>query len=338
MDAGSSLASVVDHIWVLTLPGASTRVTHMRSLLEGDLRLPPSFVTYFDGAACREWGMWPPWLLAMRTEQRPNWWLSPRVCDDDDEGRGSDAPPPCLQTRYRRCVNARSQEPRPAVCNELCYTLSVVGALRDFLNRKGVKRALFLEDDVCATSALHAPSSSHALSWLASHRGAWDLVKLGDCFRGFRAFFGMRRRMPQDEVLATGTCASSGGGTHRSAAALPNNTLLHGLPWAYCTHALAVSRRMAAYLISQAFPASDVFDNLLASHIAPQVRHTHDTLQLWAFNQSLFAQIGKVTPASILPSALLSYERSVGHGGAGARGPVKTRHRASVYRRARPIG
>ena len=149
---------------------------------------------------------------------------------------------------------------------------------------------------------------------------------------------------PHAEVLATGKCATKGSLVDmllESRAVTPNNSLLPRLPWAYCTHALAVSRRMATHLIAQAFPASDVFDNLLVSHVAPQARRQQ--LKLWAFNQSLFAQVAKVTPARILPSALLSYERTVGEvGGAGesARTAIRARHRprGTVYRPARPLG
>ena len=80
------------------------------------------------------------------------------------------------------------------------------------------------------------------------------------------------------------------------------------LPW----QALLVSRPMAEHLIAQAFPVTDVFDSLIVNHVAPQVRRQHHHLRMWAFNQSLFAQVGKVTPTRILPSALLSYERVVG--------------------------
>ena len=346
--AGASLARAVDHVWVLTLPGSSQRVSHMRELLEQDLRLPSSMITFFEGASCASWGSWPPWLQALQsTAARPNWWLSPNICDDDDAGRGGDLPPQCLQTRYRRCVERSTIDGSrlPAVCNELCYTLSVVGALRDFLRREShIERALLLEDDVCATSSLLSASSLRGLDWLHANRAEWDLVKLGDCYRGFKAFFGARRRMPEAEVLATGRCATKGSQVDmllQSRAVMPNNSLLPRLPWAYCTHALAVSRRMATHLIAQAFPASDVFDNLLVAHVAPQARRQQ--LKLWAFNQSLFAQVAKVTPARILPSALLSYERTVGEvGGAGesARTGMRARHRrrGSSYRPPRPLG
>ena len=43
-------------------------------------------------------GGWPPWLLALRgtlgstQQQRPAWWLPPRLCSDDEDGYGGDAP------------------------------------------------------------------------------------------------------------------------------------------------------------------------------------------------------------------------------------------------------
>ena len=352
-DAGRALASTVDAVYVLTLPGATSRRRHMESLLELELRLPASMITYFEGATCKAWGRWPPWLVELRNtlgsaqQQRPAWWLPPRLCSDDEDGYGGDAPPPCLQTRYRRCWEVAAYSPSaplPAVCNELCYTLSMVGALRDFLQRQqAVERALILEDDVCATNALLTASSARSLAWLHSHRASWDLVKLGDCYRGYKAFFGIRKRLSQAEVLATGTCATSAAGGRRfeygRRRLLPNNTLLPRLPFAYCTHALAVSRPMATHLVAQAFPAADVFDGLLIGHIAAQARRKR--LQLHSFNQSLFAQIGKVTPASILPSALLSYERTVSssqEAGATAARPWRARRRRSAYEPARPNG
>ena len=71
---------------------------------------------------------------------------------------------------------------------------------------------------------------------------------------------------------------------------------------------------MAAHLIRQAYPVADVFDNLLMMHIVPQLRRRRPpaVLKLWAFNMSLFAQIAKVTPKLILPTALRSYERTIG--------------------------
>lgn len=352
-EAGRALAASVDAVYVLTLPGATSRQNHMKSLLERDLQIPASMITYFEGATCKAWGRWPPWLLALRgtlgstQQQRPAWWLPPRLCSDDEDGYGGDAPPPCLQTRYRRCWEVAAYSPSaplPAVCNELCYTLSMVGALRDFLQRQqAVERALILEDDVCATNALLTASSARSLAWLHSHRASWDLVKLGDCYRGYKAFFGHHKRMSPAEALATGSCATSlsGGGGLRfeygRGRQLPNNTLLPRLPWAYCTHALAVSRPMAEHLVAQAFPAADVFDGLLIGHVAPQARRAR--LRLHAFNQSLFAQIGKVTPTSILPSALLSYERTVSSSQEvvvqrTAARPWRARRRGSLYKPA----
>ena len=342
--AGSALTRAVDHIWVLTLPRAATRVAHMRQVLEQELQLRADHVTYFEGASAKDWGQWPKGLLPdVSTSQSGDsaWWLPPATCTDDNLGRGRNERPPCLQRRYRNCLAGAGSASSassllggsslPAVCNEICYTLSVVGALVAFL-KTGHQRALLLEDDVCATTALLSPSTRRPLDWMAAHSDQWDLVKLGDCFRGGRAFLGMRRgggdRSSQREMLATGTCVTreqrvedelAGRGTRRR----DNNSLMPRLPRAYCTHALAVSRRMAKYLIEQAFPASDVFDSLLIHHIAPSIRQqsndrrtssgaTADApLKLWSFNHSLFAQIAKVTPNNILKPALRSYERTV---------------------------
>ena len=254
----------------------------------------------------------------------------------------------------------------PAVCNELCYTLSVVAALAAFL-KTDHRRALLLEDDVCATTvscccipmplasalpmpirvacahtwachatnlmthltqALLSPSTRRDLDWMSARPAAWDLVKLGDCYRGGKAFLGVQGDAASQSAvnLATGTCISrdqrlldelSG----RSAPSLANNnTLMPWLPLAYCTHAIAVSRRMAEHLIRQALPASDVFDSLLISHIARQaaLRRRLDpysqeqpALKLWSFNRSLFAQVAKVLPNNILDPSLRSYERSL---------------------------
>ena len=57
---------------------------------------------------------------------------------------------------------------------------------------------------------------------------------------------------------------------------------------------------MAAHLIAQAFPASDVFDSLLTEHVAPQARRQQQ-LKLWTFNQSLFAQVAKADEEIFMP-------------------------------------
>lgn len=75
----------VDHVWVLTLPGASARKDHMRSLLERDLQLQPQHVTYFEGASSRDWGRWPQDLLPRANLGAVNsaeWWLPSRVVRD----------------------------------------------------------------------------------------------------------------------------------------------------------------------------------------------------------------------------------------------------------------
>ena len=242
-------------------------------------------------------------------QQRPAWWLPPRLCSDDEDGYGGDAPPPCLQTRYRRCWEVAAYSPSaplPAVCNELCYTLSMVGALRDFLQRQqAVERALILEDDVCATNALLTASSARLLAWLHSHRASWDLVKLGDCYRGYKAFFGHHKRMSPAEALATGSCATSlsGGGGLRfeygRGRQLPNNTLLPRLPWAYCTP--SPSRGRWPNTSSRRPFRPPTYSTACSLGTS---RRSAPAAPVHAFNQSLFAQIGKVTPTSILPSAL----------------------------------
>ena len=167
---------------------------------------------------------------------------------------------------------------------------------------------------------------------MSARPGDWDLVKLGDCYRGGKAFFGVQRDASSQSAvdLATGTCISRDQRladelAGRSSPSLANNnSLIPWLPLAYCTHAIAVSRRMAEHLIRQALPASDVFDSLLINHVARQsaLRRRRDPytsaaavrgepkLNLWSFNRSLFAQVAKVMPNSILDPALRSYERS----------------------------
>ena len=351
-EAGRALAASVDAVYVLTLPGATSRQNHMKSLLERDLQIPASMITYFEGATCKAWGRWPPRLLALRgtlgstQQQRPAWWLPPRLCSDDEDGYGGDAPPPCLQTRYRRCWEVAAYSPSaplPAVCNELCYTLSMVGALRDFLQRQqAVERALILEDDVCATNALLTASSARLLAWLHSHRASWDLVKLGDCYRGYKAFFGHHKRMSPAEALATGSCATSlrrrrpplrirpwPAAAKQHAAATAAMGLLHARPRRLEADGRTPRRAGLSGRRRIRRPA----------HWARRAAGARARLRLHAFNQSLFAQIGKVTPTSILPSALLSYERTVSSSQEvvvqrTAARPWRARRRGSLYKPA----
>ena len=163
------------------------------------------------------------------------------------------------------------------------------------------------------------------------------MVKLGDCSRGFRSFFGINRKAKVDlaEQLATGQCAvrDSRLEAQLSGRSPLNNSLLPFLPWAYCTHAFVLSRRMAAHLIEQAFPVSDVFDKLLVSHITRSARR--QGLRLWSFNSSLFAQVAKVMPPHMLPPALRSYERVEQWRPRGRGGPKRGRQRG--YRPPRPL-
>lgn len=321
--AGRALLAAVDHIWVLTLPD-TPRYAYMRSLLEQELQIPASSITYQSGASCSEWGSWPrlEWLQRFRQQQglstsQQSWWLAPRVCADSDEGQGGAERPPCLQRRYASCLATPANQSTPAVCTQLCYTLSVVTACVSFL-ASNYKRALLLEDDVCATTALRLPSSLAALAWLGANAARWDLVKLGDCYRPGRRVVrgsggGGRGRhhslgMSRSEALSSGTCAAAaaGGGELR----LPNNSILMRLPFAMCSHALALSRRAASHLAAQAFPLSDVFDNMLISHFARQ--QGWSGLRMRSFDQSLFAQVAKVTPHQMVPLALRSQSRIEG--------------------------
>ena len=288
----------VDHVWVLTLARNQARMSHMRSLLQETLNISTDRVTWLHGVDCREWGRWPALQHRQPQDAAPDWWLPRRVCADDEAARGGSEPPGCLQTRYRSCIGTTA--PPPPVCNELCYTMSVVAAL-DALLRSPFERALLIEDDVCATSVLHSASSVASLRWLHGHSDEWDLVKLGDCYRaGHSGRSSSRLR----DVLATGTCARAFHSTASGRAyvsRLPNNSLLPTLPPAMCTHAMAVSRRFARHLVSQSFPATDVFDGLLISHIARQRSSRGSAAQQGGFrlrsvDQALFAQVGKVSP------------------------------------------
>ena len=303
--AGETLQRAVGHIWVLTLPGSAARMEHMRALLEQDLQLPSKHITYFEGASSRAWGRWPSGLLPEpeEGESRPaDWWMTQKICTDDDEGRGNPGRPVCLQQRYRGCLGFGDQTRTqgtigevtgndsrrrlPAVCNELCYTLSVVGALTAFL-RTSHERALLLEDDICATTALLSPTSQRDLRWMDTHSGQWDLVKLGDCYRGAKAFHGIQS--PANDAVASGTCLSRDQRSENELAGMSpprtsNNSLIPRLPLSHCTHALAVSRRMASYLISQSLPASV---SLTASSfsISPASQLCADTHQAGANHQ-----------------------------------------------------
>ena len=291
--AGRSLLGAFDHITVLTLPpsrhGDNPRIQHMRSLLEDDLGIPRERVTLFNGASSREWGTWPG--VAFLQQQRrasANWWMAPRLCAvGETTGLGGPDPPPCLQAKYARCLQGPVNGTLVRMCNELCYTLSVVSALDDFLRHPERKRALILEDDICATPALLSADGRRRLWWLRSHESEWDLVKLGDCYRGLPVV--PKRYVPTSgELLTSGTCASPGAAPSDRVSQLPN-ALLAGIPWGYCTHALGVSRRMARHIVQNAFPVTDVFDSLLVSHLARQ----HGPFRMLTLNYSVFAQVAK---------------------------------------------
>lgn len=170
--------------------------------------------------------------------------------------------------------------------------MSVVAALDDFL-RSGFQRALLLEDDICATPALLSSSTRRSLYWMRTNTAEWDVVKMGDCYRGLREV--PAHHQPSDaERLTTGTCASVAAANESAPTQRTRNSLLRYLPRGQCSHALAVSRRMASQIVEQAFPVSDVFDNLLVSHFARQAGSVEPPLLTRAFNLSLFAQVAKV--------------------------------------------
>lgn len=311
--AGRALLGAFDHIWVLTLPpsashsGDNPRTEHMRSLLEDDLGIPRERVTMFNGASSREWGTWPDvTFLQQQRRAAANWWMAPRLCAvGETTGLGSPGPPPCLQARYARCLQGPVNGTLVRMCNELCYTLSVVSALDDFLRHPERKRALILEDDICATPALLSADGRRRMWWLHSHASEWDLVKLGDCYRGL-PFVPKRHQPSPGELLTSGTCAPPGSAVSGRISELPN-ALLAGIPWGYCTHALGVSRRMARHIVKNAFPATDVFDSLLISHLARQ----HGLHRMLTLNYSVFAQVAKTgVDAKSVPKGL----RSQNHG------------------------
>lgn len=323
--AGRALLGAFDHIWVLTLKGDDTRALHMRQILVEQLGLPPSKITTFYGASSREWGTWPdvPFLRKQRQPAVPNWWLSPKLCAVGDyTGLGGPDPPPCLQSKYERCLRPVNGS-LPRVCNELCYTMSVVSALDDFLSSSEHQRALILEDDICVTPALLSATTRKKLWWLRAHASQWDLVKLADCYRGLQVV--PKKHKPDGvELLTSGTCASPD--TAAPVATAPPNELLPGVPWGYCTHALGVSRRMAHHIVANAFPVTDVFDSLLISHIAKQ----QPAQQAFTLNHSLFAQVAKTgVAAASLPKAMRSQNHGapvrIGSGSAKSRGKRKSR-------------
>lgn len=141
--AGLHLRAAFDHVWVLTLPGSSQRAGYMRQSLEEGLRLPRSFLTYFEGASGHEWGTWPRVDFLRRARaaapasEGQSWWMAPSCAAGQTER--------CLLPKFRSCATANGSVPR--LCNELCYTLSVLAALDDFL-RSPHEFALLLEDDV----------------------------------------------------------------------------------------------------------------------------------------------------------------------------------------------
>jgi len=304
--AGAALLAAFDHIWVLTLRDAPLRRTHMASLLEGQLGIAPDKITYFMGASGRLWGDWRDVAFLESEEakaaKRANWWIHTRLCaEDGDFGLGLPYPPQCLRARYAACLipsAARgSSVPLPRWCGELCYTLSVASAMDAFL-KSGRARALFLEDDLCATPALLA--SLGPLRWLRKHRAEWDLVKLGDCYRGVRPPIERGHVAAAYERAVTGVCASS---TFARADMEPN-TMPPGIPQlGFCSHALGVTRRMAQHLITQTFPVGDVFDSLLTQHIR---RQNQTGMGLHFFNTSVFAQVAKAGGADV-PKALRSH-------------------------------
>ena len=129
-----------------------------------------------------------------------------------------------------------------------------------------------------------------------------------DCYRGMHVV-PPRHRLSGLELLTTGQCAER----HRHASmqqshGSPRNLILPTVPMGQCTHALAISRRAASHLVSQAFPVSDVFDNLFYAHFARQAKRVG--LNFRAFNLSLFAQVAKVTQMTYVQRAM----RSQNHG------------------------
>ena len=303
--AGRALLGAFDHIWVLTLPPSdNTRIQHMRSLLEDDLGIPRARVTMFHGASSRRWGTWPDVAFLQRERRAAaNWWMAPKLCAAGTAiGLGGPDPPPCLQARYARCLHGPVNGTLVRMCNELCYTLSMVSALDDFLSHPEHKRALILEDDVCATPALLSTDTRRLMWWLRSHVSEWDLVKLGDCYRGLSVV--PKYHQPVGvELLTSGTCAPPGSTASSHRKLQQPNLLLAGIPWGYCTHALGVSRRMARHIVKQAFPTTDVFDSLLLSHLAPQ----QGPRRMLTLNYSVFAQVAKTgVGATSLPKELQS--------------------------------
>jgi len=295
-EAGRALLAAFDHVWVLNMATDTARAAHMRDAFRR-LGVPPARFSLFHGVALRQWGNWrgvP--ILDGAAKSHPDWWLTRPLCSDNGFGLGSDSPPPCLQSKYQRCVQAPPNGSLPRICGELCATLSAAAAVDEF-RRSGKQTALFLEDDVCATPALLQPAAWQRLRWMGRRRSRWDLVKLGDCHRGYgpggAGPVPRRRRRggaPAAEALTSGTCAAGEGALPAASTAErgEENELLRGLAPGYCSHAFAVSSRMAPHLVRHLFPASDVIDSLFTSHFARQ-----QGFRMRSFNHSLFAQLDK---------------------------------------------
>lgn len=308
--AGSALLAAFDHVYVLTLRGAELRRQHMAALLEGQLGMPAERVSYLMGASSREWGQWHGIaFLEQAREKMPHtdqWWMQTQICNPTMHLGGRFAPP-CLRERFAGCLSNQSiphdSVSLPRMCGELCYTISISAAMHVFLQSPH-ERALILEDDLCATNALFC--SWDELRWLRKHRSEWDLIKMGDCFRGVKGIIPRDHLPDAYERAVTGSCEKDGSGHPNTTC---TNAILPSLPRVgNCAHALGVNRRMAQHIIEQAFPAADVFDNLLTQHL----RNQNGTgMRIHHFNLSIFAQVHK---SGIKTKDLPKEMRSANHG------------------------
>lgn len=295
-DVGRALIAAFEHVLVISLSRSLERRQHVgRELGRFDLHRNTDF-DFVDAADCRAYGRWA--FLPELQEGAPRkhnesgrqivpWMRKP--CNGTWH-------PSCSDQEHRHCMRRRMKPDLAATrCGEICYSISVVLALRQFLasNRS---RVLLLEDDICATPYLHNAHSM--LTSIAAHR-RWNMVKMGHCFLDEGARGGGNITEP--------ACATSADiGTPR----VHGNHIFNSLGNSYCAHALGLTRQGAQTLLRLGFPVSAVFDDVLAvlgGRMGP--RHQSQALraaglrsasELGAihFKHSLFGQLSRQAGAT----------------------------------------
>lgn len=322
---GEALRSTFEHIAVISLATSADRRAHMRRLLEGRLGLRAGAdFTFVDAAPCADYSrlqpVAPPRSRGTDVEPVPRagtaWWLHPESCPAGATAPSA-LPPHCLSPEMEPCRRLLSAQRAKRECGEVCYSLSVVRALRHHLQTNR-SRVLLLEDDVCAT-----PHLLHARRALSTLRGMrWHVAKLGHCLmerKGVAPLPAALGRTNASRTLAEPRCvgaATDGGATGGTStrvaslgqAAPPGNHVQSTPGRSFCAHALGVDREGARRLLRLAFPVRSVFDDVLytlagglgadvqASALAAAGLRSAEALGAVHLKYSLFAQLSRAAP------------------------------------------